>query len=88
MTAMVNGLMQQGKFNLGEGNISLGLHYYQLALSEISKSRQSGKILFEEKQFISEEIKRIKAKQKAEIDSARASKPDDNVTLENKVQAK
>jgi hypothetical protein len=87
---MVNGLMQQGKFNLGEGNISLGLHYYQLALSEISKSRQSGKILFEEKQFISEEIKRIKAKQKAEIDSARAraSKPDDNVTLENKVQAK
>lgn len=90
LTAMVNGLMQQGKFNLDEGNVSLGLHYYQLALSEISKSRQSGTILFEEKQFISEEVKRIKAKQKAEIDSASASgnKPLDNVTLENKVQSK
>ena len=88
LAAMVNGLMQQAKFNLGEGNISLGLHYYQLALSEISKSRQSGKILFEEKPFISEEVKRIPAKQKAEIDSARISKPQDNVALENKVQSK
>jgi len=98
LTAMVNGLMQQAKFNLGEGNISLGLHYYQLALSEISKSRQSGEILFEEKQFIGEEIKRIKAQQKAQDTKARAGEaitdesheevPLENVGLEKKVQAK
>ena len=61
--------IQQAKLSSDEGNISLGLHYYQLALSEIDKSRESGPILFEEKQFISEEVKRIKAEQKTEIDS-------------------
>ena len=69
LNAMVKGLIQQAKLSSDEGNISLGLHYYQLALSEIDKSRESGPILFEEKQFISEEVKRIKAEQKTEIDS-------------------
>ncbi len=93
LTAMVNGLVQQAKFNLGEGNISLGLHYYQLALSEISKSRQSGEILYEVKQIISEEVKRIKAEQKAEAEKARASEtldddPAGDEPLVKKVQSK
>jgi len=88
LTAMVNGLMQQAKYNLREGNISLGLHYYQLALSEISKSRQSGEILAEERQFIGDEVKRIKAEQKAEAERASAGKSPLEVPLENKVQSK
>ncbi len=43
LKVMVDGLIFQGKHNLGQGNLSLGLHYYQLAMGELVKNNQAGK---------------------------------------------
>ncbi|MFT4797961.1 MAG: hypothetical protein ACI9W1_001385 [Candidatus Azotimanducaceae bacterium] len=64
VAATVDGLLSQASHSLADGSKSTSLHYYQLALVEISKCRNI--VLFtEQKKAAIEAIKRIKADQKA-----------------------
>ena len=68
LTAILEGLLQQAKHSLAEGNNSLGLRYFQLAYNEISKSKSS-KMYAEQQKEIAEQIKALKADKKV-VDDA------------------
>ncbi|MFT7686758.1 MAG: hypothetical protein ACI9FB_002104 [Candidatus Azotimanducaceae bacterium] len=66
--ATIDGLMRQALHTQGEGNKSLALRYYQLALSEITKNKSSAKFA-EQSRDIVKAIKDLKENKKA-IESA------------------
>lgn len=68
LSATIDGLLRQAVHTQGEGNKSLALRYYQLALSEITKHKSSSKFAEQSQQIIAE-IKKLKENQKA-IDDA------------------
>ncbi|MBV1877045.1 MAG: hypothetical protein KUG79_05335 [Pseudomonadales bacterium] len=68
LTATVDGLVSQANHSQSEGNKSLALRYFQLALNEITKSKSSGDYA-EQVKDLTEKIKTLRADQKA-VESA------------------
>lgn len=68
LTATIDGLVSQATHSKGEGNSSLALRYFQLALNEITKSKSSANYK-EQSQSIAGEIKQLKADKKAAEDA-------------------
>ncbi|MCB1646389.1 MAG: hypothetical protein KDI36_13095 [Pseudomonadales bacterium] len=72
LSATVDGLMGQAAHNVKEGNISLAQHYYQLGLTELTKSRSRHERHLEQLQFITDEMARLKDL-KSKLDSGEIS---------------
>jgi len=68
LAATIDGLLRQAVHTQGEGNKTLALRYYQLALSEITKNKSSAKFAEQSNQIV-KEIKKLKENQIA-IDAA------------------
>ena len=64
LVATVDGLMTQAAHSLGDGKKSTALRYYQLALTEMRKTRKVD-LLKEQRNQVTEAIKALKADQKA-----------------------